>query len=461
MDKVRKRLILIRFTKIFIAILIIPTIIFGVFCTIVLSNTKLNGGLPSIFGYYVVQIPDNSFYNSQLNLYRAGDYRMFQSIQSSDYRVGDMIAYYVGSEDAEDQIVLESYEWIENLSRNWQDNAPDNLIDDFSAYQKNKINHSGTNTYSTDTATQFDASENGGAEVKLGKIERIGIGYDADEVAYVIYSIYGTPTDLIDKPILAFSVIGLSISSPDFIISLILYCSSTFSFIILLLLPCALLITFQITNLTLGAKQMRLEKNYKKRMLRESEIKSQMEEYYSVGKTNPESVGKIKLKKARKSKVADFPGRIGDANAKYNFVNKNPQRFYNKEQLEKIRKDLLSNKKYQVDTFDYEEDDELDSEHKKNLTSGQHSQVQAQNVMNAEPIAKETRKSSIEEIPEDIIQTYGLKIKCRTESKAEKDKTADKNAKTLNEKTKVEKAEKTKTAEKEEKNEKAENPKTD
>ncbi|MDD3397835.1 MAG: hypothetical protein PHR96_04800, partial [Clostridia bacterium] len=92
---------------------------------------------------------------------------------------------------------------------------------------------------------------------------------------------------------------------------------------------------------------------------------------------------------------------------------------------------------------------------------------QAQNVMNAEPIAKETRKSSIEEIPEDIIQTYGLKIKGRTESKVEKDKMADKNAKTLNEKTKVEKedktetAEKTKTVKKEEKNEKAENPKTD
>lgn len=424
MDKIKKRFYLIRFTKILIAILIIPTLIFGVFCTIVLSNTKLNGGIPSIFGYYVVQIPDNSFYNPTLKLYHAGDYRMFQSIQSSDYRVGDMIAYYVGTENAEDQIVLERYEWVENFSQNIQNDQSTPLINNISTYQNLKTNSEGLN-FSAPNTTEFSAVMNGGAEVKLGKIEKIGIGYDAEEVAYVIYSVYGNPTDLIQQPILALSVIGLSVSSSDFFINLILFCSSTFSFVLLLLIPCALLITLQITNLTLGAEQLREEKNIKKKFLLESEIKSQMEEFYSFGKMKSTEVQKPEnviypknLKKAKNKKFKSAGYEIDLAS--FNITRKNPQQFYNKEQLEKIRKDLLSNKKYQSEIFDYEDSDDIEKLKQLEELANER-KVQEKHL--ASQAEEKNKITSNEEIPEDIIKTFGLKVdKLGTEDKKTKPK---------------------------------------
>ena len=401
-----------KFTKVVIAFLIIPTLVFGIFCTVVLSNTRTNGGIPSIFGYYAVQIPNNNFYNSELGLFKAGEHQMFQSINGSDYKVGDMISYYNVNEPLENHIIIEDVEWYDNLSQ--LQNPSDLQTFEKSFNSKTTSPNLSINNLEHNNISEY--AENPNNEIGLGKIQKIGVGRDINDNSFIICLVSESPQDFVGKPILALNIIGYSINSSPFFIDLLLFSSTTLSFVVMLLLPCILLIIFQVTNLSLVAKQVREEKIAKKRLIRETELKNQQEEF-STAKPLPASSETdfadskkdfADSKKLFAGLLKGGGGRVSSAGS----MQKHKARIYNKEELENIRKGLLSNKKPEF-SFDSEfEEDEYFDELKKV------SEKKQQLDETEKPLEKtfSTANLSDNEIPEDIIETYGLNIKDKKDS---------------------------------------------
>lgn len=402
-----------KFTKVVIAFLIIPTLVFGIFCTVVLSNTRTNGGIPSIFGYYAVQIPNNNFYNSELGLFKAGEHQMFQSINGSDYKVGDMISYYNVNEPLENHIIIEDVEWYDNLSQ--LQNPSDlqtfekSLNSTQTTFHNLSINNSEHNNIS-------EYAENPNDEIGLGKIQKIGVGRDINDNKFVICLVSESPQDFVGKQILALNIIGCSINSSPFFIDLLLFSSTTLSFVVMLLLPCILLISFQVINLSLAARQAREEKVAKKKLIRELELKNQQEEF-STAKPLPASSETdfadskkdfADSKKLFAGLLKGGGGRVSSAGS----MQKHKARIYNKEELENIRKGLLSNKKPEF-SFDSEfEEDEYFDELKK--VSEKKQQLDETEKPSEKPSS--TVRLGDNEIPEDIIESYGLSIKDKKDS---------------------------------------------
>ena len=168
----------------------------------------------------------------------------------------------------------------------------------------------------------------------------------------------------------------------------------------MLLLPCALLIIFQVTNLSLVARQAKEEKIAKKKLIREIELKNQQEEFLTAKPLPTES---------EKEFAGLLKGGGGGRLDSSDLMHKKTQ-VYSKEELENIRKGLLSNKKpkFSFDS-DFEEDEYFDKLQK---MSGKGQQL------NKEKELDKTKKTSEKivglrdnKIPEDIIKIYGMDVK--------------------------------------------------
>ncbi|MDD2445789.1 MAG: hypothetical protein PHX09_03145 [Clostridia bacterium] len=272
-------------TKMIIAILLLPTIFIGVFCSIVIFNTK-NMGFPSALGYTVVQIPNNDFYNSETDTFKNGEYRMFHAINAFDYKEGDLIAYHIPIDDA--NIVIDRWEWL-SLSPL---NPP---LEENNINSANKSENTQISTIAQNSAIQNMAFANfvyasSGLEqsnVALGKIAKIGIAYDENydenNVSYTCFSIYDASTDTTDdNMVLAPCVLGVGINSSDLIIDFMLFSSSTYGFMFLIIFPCLFLIILQITNLTTLSLHQKEVRTLRKDMLREREKQIQREEIKTI-----------------------------------------------------------------------------------------------------------------------------------------------------------------------------------
>jgi hypothetical protein len=302
MDGGKSGTIIYNLTKMIIAILIIPTILVGSFCALVIFSTK-NIGLPSILGYTVVQIPNNDFYNSETNIFRNGEHRMFLGVNKSDYKEGDLIAYQTAT--GEPQIVIDRWQWLS-----------------FNSTLQSSNNSTIQNANFIVNVSEDSEQPN----VALGKIAKIGIAYDNNNMPYTCFSIYDTPTDTTDNNLILFnSVIGIAIESPDFIINFISFCASINGFIFLILIPCLFLIMLQLINITSFSKYKKETRILKRKMLREREMLIQQEEGAQL---EPRLVYKVDMEKTiEKGNKASILKVIKEGNnLKENKIYDNPRK---------------------------------------------------------------------------------------------------------------------------------------
>ena len=83
-----------RVTKIILLILIVPVILLSVVSSLVMFNSKGNGGIPALFGNHAITLENSNFATQDTDAFNEGEVVLFKSLAQTDYKISDIIAYY-------------------------------------------------------------------------------------------------------------------------------------------------------------------------------------------------------------------------------------------------------------------------------------------------------------------------------------------------------------------------------
>ncbi|MDD4815539.1 MAG: hypothetical protein PHQ62_00150 [Clostridia bacterium] len=243
-----------KITQTIFYIMLIPLLFMAFVSSIVMFNTKTSGGYPNLLGYTVIQFKDNSFYDSVKNRYAENEVNLFFSLKETDYKIGDIIAYYSATSN----------------------NSPIFGYPSFPTNLGMMFNNSTSNTFSTEELS----------EISFGKIANIGVITEAGGYynTYVCFSLYTSQYDTTDYDtvILAMDTIGKVVSPSPVIISFLIFCSSFTSFLTLVLLPCIILLSIQILAILFKVGIEREKRSGIKQKIIIEEVKKQ-DEFISAG----------------------------------------------------------------------------------------------------------------------------------------------------------------------------------
>ena len=75
-------------------VLIVPVLLIGLFCSILMFSAKQHNGVPSLFGYSAVRILTGSMHTSEQPEFAEGNVVLVKKVNPETLKVGDIIAFY-------------------------------------------------------------------------------------------------------------------------------------------------------------------------------------------------------------------------------------------------------------------------------------------------------------------------------------------------------------------------------
>ena len=222
-------------------VLIIPVLILGIFCSLLMFSAKQNNGVPSMFGYSVVTI-DEDIASEEHPDFTSGTKVLTRSVNAESLTIGDYISFYeyvptVDGEEAEPsnikfRRIIEVYEQVDE---------------------------------ETNAVTYFYST--GDAE---GNRDEYTDSEGATRIAY-ISSDY---------------VIGIYSQTGGFLVNLYSFCTSTTGVICLVVLPAAVVLALAAVSLVEQIVRSSKEKKENRKRLIESEKLLQGEALATAGNMN-------------------------------------------------------------------------------------------------------------------------------------------------------------------------------
>ena len=222
-------------------VLIIPVLVLGIFCSLLMFSAKQNNGVPSMFGYSVVAI-DEDIASEEHPDFTSGTKVLTRSVNAESLTIGDYISFYeyvptVDGEEAEPsnikfRRIIEVYEQVDE---------------------------------ETNAVTYFYST--GDAE---GNRDEYTDSEGATRIAY-ISSDY---------------VIGIYSQTGGFLVSLYSFCASTTGVICLVVLPAAVVLALAAVSLVEQIVRSSKEKKENRKRLIESEKLLQGEALATAGNMN-------------------------------------------------------------------------------------------------------------------------------------------------------------------------------
>ena len=222
-------------------VLIIPVLILGIFCSLLMFSAKQNNGVPSMFGYSVVAI-DEDIASEEHPDFTSGTKVLTRSVNAESLTIGDYISFYeyvptVDGEEAEPsdikfRRIIEVYEQVDE---------------------------------ETNAVTYFYST--GDAE---GNRDEYTDSEGATRIAY-ISSDY---------------VIGIYSQTGGFLVNLYSFCASTTGVICLVVLPAAVVLALAAVSLVEQIVRSSKEKKENRKRLIESEKLLQGEALATAGNMN-------------------------------------------------------------------------------------------------------------------------------------------------------------------------------
>ena len=222
-------------------VLIIPVLVLGIFCSLLMFSAKQNNGVPSMFGYSVVTI-DEDIASEEHPDFTSGTKVLTRSVNAESLTIGDYISFYeyvptVDGEEAEPsdikfRRIIEVYEQVDE---------------------------------ETNAVTYFYST--GDAE---GNRDEYTDSEGATRIAY-ISSDY---------------VIGIYSQTGGFLVSLYSFCASTTGVICLVVLPAAVVLALAAVSLVEQIVRSSKEKKENRKRLIESEKLLQGEALATAGNMN-------------------------------------------------------------------------------------------------------------------------------------------------------------------------------
>ena len=212
-----------KFSKIILCVVAIPFLVLALLSAFVMMNSKNVGGYPSMFGYTVIDLAyDNNMYYGE----DANKKIMVQKVSSDEYKVGDIIVYYVNLDDDEpekegvfhDQNALS---YGANLFNEAMPYADPIIGVDISAVSVGQIG-------------------------SIGKITETGTNNVYD--AFTVYISEAQTSSDQHNSVFAYNVLGKAVEASPFFIDFLSYCASVQSFITLVILPVLVVLALQIMN---------------------------------------------------------------------------------------------------------------------------------------------------------------------------------------------------------------------
>lgn len=193
------------------------------------------GGYPNIWGHYVVQIEDNSFYEESTGRYEIGTHQTFKSVDPSTLKPGDLIAYYSGH--TEDIANGTAPDWVPIV----QSNQTGQVL-------------SLAPTFKLGSGTE-NPTTNGRATVSVVKVGNYkgtittesGEKYDC--ISYFSSNSAEQENYDYDTLLLTVDIIGVAVQNNDLIVEFMTYSATFNGFLTFILIPCLFLISMKIISL--------------------------------------------------------------------------------------------------------------------------------------------------------------------------------------------------------------------
>ena len=224
-----------KITNAFYLIIIIPFLILGFLSSLVMYNCKMAGGYPNLWGHYVVQIEDNSFYEESTKRYEVGTYQTFKRVDPNSLKPGDLIAYYSGHTD----------DFANGTAPDWVPIDPTSGDSGTLVYKPSFTLASG----STDPTT------NGKATVSIVKVGNYkgsittDTGETYDCISYFSSNSAQEENYDYNTLLLTVDIIGVAVPSNDLIIEFMVYSATFNGFLTFILIPCLFLVAMKIISL--------------------------------------------------------------------------------------------------------------------------------------------------------------------------------------------------------------------
>ncbi len=238
-------------------VLIVPVLLIGLFCSILMFSAKQHNGVPSLFGYSAVRILTGSMHTSEQPEFAEGNVVLVKKVNPETLKVGDIIAFYkyVAPEDEETIQTFASASTL-NVNLNFSD-------------------------YVGGTTNEASSS---GSDVIFHRIVDIKHqdNKDTGEIEHYFFETKGDNNQYSDSYVdsenqsqIAYIrddfVVGVYTPSSGFVTGLFSFCASTTGIVCLVLLPAGIILVMVSISLVEQIKSASNEKKENRKKLIETE----------------------------------------------------------------------------------------------------------------------------------------------------------------------------------------------
>lgn len=234
-----------KITNAFYLIIIIPFLILGFLSSLVMYNCKMAGGYPNLFGHYVVQIEDNSFFEEQTGRFEMGSYQTFKSVNTNTLKPGDLIAYYSGH--TEEIANGTAPDWVPIVPNSQEEQGGNSL-----SFQPIFKLGSGTENPSTDGKATVSIVKVGNYKGSITTED----GKQYDCISYFSSNSAEEENYDYNTLLLTVDIIGVAVPSNDMIVEFMVYSATFNGFLTFILIPCLFLVAMKIISLWFYKKYM-------------------------------------------------------------------------------------------------------------------------------------------------------------------------------------------------------------
>ena len=236
-----------KFSKITLCVVAIPLLVLALLSAFVMMNSKNIGGYPSMFGYTVIDVAyDNNMYYGE----NAKKTIMVKKVANNEYKVGDIIVYYV------------------NLSG--EEPTKEGVFHDDNALSYGAELSSDAMIYG-DPIIGVDISAISIGQIgSVGKITETGTSNVHD--AFTVYISESQSVSDQRNTIFAENVLGKAVEASPFLIGFLTYCASVQSFFTLVLIPVLVVFALQIMNTLARRTYEKSDRDDEKQRIRKQEI---------------------------------------------------------------------------------------------------------------------------------------------------------------------------------------------
>ena len=231
-------------------VLIIPVLLLGLFCSILMFNAKQHNGVPSLFGYSAVKILTSSMETAENPQFAQGQTVLVKKVNTDELIPGDVIAFY-------EYIAPEDEDATQTFARTFNTELSG------SEFVGGEVN---------------EASQ-AGSRVLFHRIVEIHEQIDepTDEVVHRFFVTKGdvnSSPDMVDGKIAYIRddfVVGVYTESSGFVTGLFSFCASTTGIICLVLLPAGIILVMVSISLIEQINSAVNEKNQNRKKMIEAE----------------------------------------------------------------------------------------------------------------------------------------------------------------------------------------------